>query len=298
VAKPLVAVDGASGTVGLTLMARLAGRQDIEVVPLGSKTPADERQAVLKRASVAVLCLPEAAARAAVAAAPKGLRILDASPAHRCTEGWVYGLPELSKDQPKAIRNADRVANPGCYATGAILLLRPFAEELARSNYPVSITAVGGYTSGGKKMIDAFEADPFGYRLYGLDLAHRHVPEIVKFARMQSAPIFMPAVAGHARGTLVQVPLQLGNLGLSVSDVENRLRESYNGGDVRVVARTVERHLEAQFNGPTPEDGLVVTVMQSADAASVVLTAAFDNLGKGAAGAASRNLTLMLELDG
>ncbi|KWT95563.1 N-acetyl-gamma-glutamyl-phosphate reductase [Variovorax sp. WDL1] len=241
-----------------------------------------------------MLCLPEAAARAAVASAPKGLRILDASPAHRTAEGWVYGLPELSKDQPGAIRHADRVANPGCYATGAILLLRPFAKELADADYPVSVTAVGGYTSGGKKMIEAFAADPFGYRLYGLDLNHRHVPEIVRFAQLKSTPVFMPAVAGYARGTLVQVPLHLTALGLRLEEVVERLQGAYRLTRVHVDVDTDTRHLDARCTGTNDEDGVFVSVHPSVDSSCLVLSAAFDNLGKGAAGAALNNVLLML----
>lgn len=292
-AKRQIALIGASGTVGLELGARLAQRGDLTVLQVDPRENCPE----LGDSEVAVLCLPEAASRAFVEQAPKGLRILDASSAHRTAPGWTYGLPELDGDQPQRIRDSSRVANPGCYATGAVLLLRPFTDELnERASVQVAITAVGGVSSGGRKMIAEAERAPFGYRLYGLDQQHRHIPEITAHTRLREDPIFMPAVASHFRGTLVQIPFAQSSLGLSAGQAYERLHAAYQcHPHIRVAAPGAETRFLAA-DALARRDEVAIQVTSDPTGARFVLTAQFCNLGKGAAGAAEKNLELMLNL--
>lgn len=300
--KPVVVIVGSSGTVGLDLAERLAAIADITVIGLSRTHSQEERQAILESATVAVLCLPEQAAIDFVgeAQAYPTLRILDASPAHRTSPGWVYGLPELNPSQSEKIHLSSRVANPGCYATGAILLLAPIMSALAQRGIveqpDIAITGIGGVTSGGTKMIAKAEADPFGYRLYGLHQEHRHIPEIKAFANLSDAPTFMPAVVAHQRGTMVQVPLNTRTLGLSFDESSAALQNAYaQTPNVRVHASVGDaRCLDGASLAGT--DGVRIDILTDADKRRMVLVARFDNLGKGAAGAAEQNLRLMLGL--
>lgn len=297
--KPNVLIVGNSGTVGLDLINRLSTMSGAIVVSglSRSHTPS-ERHALLQAADIAVLCLPESAAVAFVqeASAYPSLRILDASPAHRTNAGWTYGLPDLSRTQEESIRTARYVANPGCYATGAILLLRPLMQALAQKGVTdqpnVAITAIGGVSSGGNKMMAQAQASPFGYRLFGLTQEHRHIPEIQTFAGLNEEPIFMPAVAAHQRGTMVQIPFTTKQLGLSVDDTIAALQRAYAGTSVAVHAYTDDRFLDG--GELASQDGVRIDVLVDADKRRMVLVARFDNLGKGAAGAAVHNLRLML----
>lgn len=301
--KPVVVIVGSSGTVGLDLARRLSAMSaDIEVVGLSREDTAEERQGILERANLAVLCLPEAAAIAFVqeAQAYPSLRILDASPAHRTHSEWVYGLPELDSNQPQRIAQAKYVANPGCYATGAILLLRPLMQALAdvgiEDQPDVSITAVGGVSSGGKGMLARAQENPFGYHLYGLTQKHRHIPEITRFAKLDEEPIFMPSVVAHERGTMVQIGFTCRQLGISVADVGAVLQRAYKDSPSVAVHVGDEgaRHLDGAEMACS--DDVRIDVLTDAAKRRVVLVARFDNLGKGAAGAAEQNLRLMLGL--
>lgn len=299
--KPNVLIVGNSGTVGLDLLNRLSSMSGAIVVSglSRSHTPS-ERHALLQAADIAVVCLPEAASVEFVkeAKAYPALRILDASPAHRTHNDWVYGLPELSSTQENAIRHAAYVANPGCYATGAILLLRPLMQALANKGVheqpTIAITAIGGVSSGGNKMMDQAQEAPFGYRLFGLTQQHRHIPEIQTFAGLTEEPIFMPSVAAHQRGTMVQIPFTTKQLGLSVDETIAALNAAYPSGLVCVHAYTAERFLDGAELAS--QDGVRIDVLVDADKRRMVLVARFDNLGKGAAGAAVQNLRLMLGL--
>lgn len=292
-----VALVGASGTVGLELSKRLVERGDLVVKQLDGRSSARSLGPQLVDVDVAVLCLPDSAASAFVAAAPPDLRILDASAAHRTETGWTYGLPELGGGQAQAIRVSSRVANPGCYATGAILLLRPLTlGRQDAGSLQVAITAVGGYSTGGRNMLSSMQEDPFGYRLYGLDQAHRHIREIRRHACLQEEPIFMPAVAGHVRGTMVQIPFTREHLGLTYEQVLHRLQAAYQGKPrVQVSSEPPGRFLDgAALAG---RDDVAIHVLTDASQSRFVLTAQYDNLGKGAAGAAEQNLELMLGLE-
>ena len=300
--QPTVVIVGSSGTVGLDLAQRLHAIDGLTVLGLSRDTTSIHRQEILGRADLAVLCLPEAAAIEFTKEAEQypGLRLLDASPAHRTHPDWVYGLPELDANHASTIAASARVANPGCYATGAVLLLRPLMKALAlrgiEDQPDISITAIGGVTSGGKKMIAQAENEPFGYRLFGLNQTHRHIPEIKAFANLNEDPIFMPAVVAHQRGTMVQIPLTTRQLGLNVDEVVAALQDAYaDTPSVQVhVGEGDVRFLDGA--ALALQDGARVDVLTDGAKRRLVLVVRFDNLGKGAAGAAEQNVRLMLGL--
>ncbi|MCA8934316.1 MAG: N-acetyl-gamma-glutamyl-phosphate reductase [Rhodospirillaceae bacterium] len=310
-ARARVFIDGDAGTTGLQIRARLEPRDDIELLRIdpARRKDADARAELLNAADVVILCLPDDAAREAVSliTAPQ-VRVIDASTAHRTSGSWVYGLPELSPVQRAAVASARRVSNPGCYPTGAVLLVRPLVDAgLVPAGHPITVNAVSGYSGGGRKMIEEFEgtegAAPAGhpFRLYGLGLSHKHVPEIHRHAGLSHRPLFVPSVGRFAQGMLVSVPLALWALPAqpSLGDLRRALTERYRGERFIEMADAAETAALASLapEGLNGTNRVRLHVFGNEDDSHAVLVALLDNLGKGASGAAVQSLNLMLGRD-
>lgn len=303
---PVVFIDGDQGTTGLQIHARLQGRNDLHLLTLPDAERKDPqcRARAINSADIAVLCLPDNAARDAVATIENpAVRVIDASSAHRTTPGWVYGLPELEPEQAERIAQAKRVSNPGCYPTGAIALLRPLVDAgLLPSDYPLSIHAISGYSGGGRAAVQRHETlggeQAPTLQLYGLELAHKHVPEIQQHAGLTTRPIFLPGYAAYRQGIVLSIPLQLRLLPgrADAEQLQACLEQHYQG------ARHVQvmpLHQQGPAAALDPEalndtNDLRLAVYANPEHGQVLLTAVFDNLGKGASGAAVQNLELML----
>lgn len=300
---PLVFIDGDQGTTGLQIQDRLRGRSDLRLLTLPDADRRDpaRRAEALNSCDIALLCLPDAAARDAVAMVHNpAVRLIDASSAHRTAPGWVYGLPELAPGQAARIAAATRISNPGCYPTGALLLLRPLVDAgLLAGNQAMAIHAVSGYSGGGKARIaevDAGGAPPF--LAYGLGLDHKHVPEIARHAGLQVRPIFLPAYGSHAQGIVLTIPLHLDALpGRPDALALHAALAAHHAGNGHVRLMPLATAADAVTLDPTAlngSDDIALWVLQHPGHRQAVLAAVFDNLGKGAAGAAVQNLDLLL----
>jgi N-acetyl-gamma-glutamyl-phosphate reductase len=301
-----VFIDGAAGTTGLEIRDRLAGRADIDLItiPEERRKDAGARAEALNAADAVILCLPDDAAREAVALIDNPrVRVVDASTAHRTAADWTYGFAELEPGQRKALSASTRISNPGCYPTGFLALVRPLVREgLLPADMPLSVNAVSGYSGGGKSMIAMFEdaaapdATDTAFRAYALGLGHKHVPEMQKRAGLAHPPIFFPSVAKTYRGMLVEVPLHLHLLpGRPTGDaLRDVLRAAYDGSKVVRVANDNPGFLTIEQAAGT--DRLDLFVYADEKAGQARLIAALDNLGKGAAGAAVQNLNISLGL--
>jgi len=307
---PKIFIDGEAGTTGLHIHRRLGARRDLTLLSIdpARRKDASARRDMLNSADLVILCLPDAAAREAVQLIESNsVRVIDASTAHRTEAGWAYGLPEMTKTQRQVIAEARRVANPGCYPTGFIALVRPLVEAgLLPKTWPVTVNAVSGYTGGGKSMITEFEDETaptythVPYRIYALNLAHKHVPEMQAHAGLVHRPLFAPAVGRYAQGMIVEVPLQLDALPTKpqVKDVRMVLAESYDGEPFIEVTSVAEAAALKTLDpeGLNGTNRMKLYVFASEDGAQVRLVALLDNLGKGASGAAVQNMNLMLGL--
>lgn len=302
-----VFIDGEAGTTGLQIKQRLEGRRDLTLLSIdpARRKEASARAELLNAADLVILCLPDEAAREAVALiAEPSVKVIDASTAYRTDPAWTYGFPELTSVQRSAVAVAKRVSNPGCYPTGFLALVAPLVRDgLLPADWPVTVNAVSGYSGGGKSMIAEFEsretADNF--RIYGLTLAHKHVPEMKAHAGLLHPPLFQPAVGRYAQGMIVEVPLQLWALPgkPSLAQLHASLAVAYQGERFVEVASLEEA---ASLKGLDPEglngtNQLKLFVFGNAATGQARLVALLDNLGKGASGAAVQNLNLMLGLD-
>ena len=314
-----VFIDGESGTTGLQIRQRLEGRNDLAVASIDAaqrKDPA-RRAEMMNDADAVILCLPDDAARDAVGLIRNNrTRVIDASTAHRTTEGWTYGFPEMTVGQRAAIAGAGRVSNPGCYATGAIALLRPLVSRgVLPAGWPVTINAVSGYSGGGKALIAAFEdagspqATHDTFRLYAMGVVQKHIDEIQMYSALEGRPLFIPSIGRFAQGMLVSVPLQLWAIpGKPKLDaLHAALAEHYAGEhyiDVEPLEETLAIGLASSLDPRNPEpEGLndtnrmTLSVFGNPEHEQAVLLAKLDNLGKGASGQAVQNLNLMLGLE-
>jgi N-acetyl-gamma-glutamyl-phosphate reductase len=303
-----VFVDGQEGTTGLRIHEYLAARRDVEVLRIAAdqRKDAAERARLLNAADVAFLCLPDAASREAAAMVTNPHTcLIDASTAHRTVPGWAYGLPELARGQRDAIRASKRIANPGCHASAFILLLRPLVDAgLVPATYAVSATSITGYSGGGKKMIEQYQALPLepaltSPRPYGLNLAHKHLPEMAAHTGLASPPIFQPIVGNFYKGLSVSVPLSLKALGTTAEALQAAYTAHYAGERfIRVMPLRDTATLEGGFfDVQGCNDTNRVDLFVFASDTHAIVMARLDNLGKGASGAAVQAMNVHIGVD-
>ncbi|MCZ2328324.1 N-acetyl-gamma-glutamyl-phosphate reductase [Bartonella sp. F02] len=304
-----VFIDGEHGTTGLQIHKRLAARSDLELlsIPHEDRHKTDIRQDYLNQTDIAIFCLPDDTARQTVQflKSNKKIRIIDSSTAHRTASNWVYGFPEMTAGQKQRIQEARYVTNPGCYPTGAISLIRPLREVgLLNAYYPISINAVSGYTGGGKQLIAKMEnksrKDVFSknFFIYGLNLMHKHIPEIKTYGQIKQTPVFVPSVGRFPQGMIVNLPLHrnLFTKSANCTDIREILNTHYPDQSIISVAsqEETEKLTELDPECLANQDGIKLFVFGNDNEGIFNLCAVFDNLGKGASASAVQNLNLML----
>jgi N-acetyl-gamma-glutamyl-phosphate reductase len=297
-------IDGEAGTTGLQLRERLAGRRDFELLSIAADKRKDkeERKRLLNAADVAILCLPDDAAKESVSLIENDTtRVIDASTAYRVADGWTYGFAEMDRDQSNKIAGAKQVSNPGCWPQGGIATLRPLvAAGLIPADFPIIAYGISGYSGGGRTMIEDYEAkgeDANKFALYGLALKHKHLPELQTYSELSRTPLFTPAVGGFRQGMVVSVPLQLATLAKIPTGAQ--LHAAIADHYAAIPDSFVEVAPFGDTTGLNPElynntNRMRLHVFANDATAQAVLVAVYDNLGKGASGAAVQNLNLML----
>jgi len=308
-AKPKIYIDGQEGTTGLRIFERFAGRDDIEILTIDPalRKDADERKKLINASDITFLCLPDAAAKEAVSLVESDhVRIIDASTAHRTADGWAYGFPELSKAHREAIASGKRIANPGCHATGFVSLVYPLVSAgVLPKETAVTCFSLTGYSGGGKKMIAQYgdenrDAALDSPRIYGLTHQHKHLPEMQKVCGLDLAPLFTPIVADYYAGMLVSVPLMAQQLtGVSsLAQLHECYADAYAGQKIiKVMPLSAQAEVGGFLasNGLAGNDGLEIYVTGNDE--RMMVCARFDNLGKGASGAAVQSMNIMLGCD-
>jgi N-acetyl-gamma-glutamyl-phosphate reductase len=300
-------IDGGHGTTGIEIADRLAGRPELSLITLddAKRKDAGARRDALNAADIVILCLPDDAAREAVSLIDNDrTRVIDASTAHRVADGWTYGFPELEPGHRDRLANSRFVANPGCWPTGFLALVRPLTlAGLIPADWPVTVSGASGYSGGGKAMIAEYEGVdgvPTAFRAYGLGLGHKHVPEMTRYSGLLHPPLFAPAVASAYRGMLVEVPLQLRAMPgtPTLADIHAAIAAAYAGSPIVSVASLDESAAmgQATLEHVGATDRLALFVFGNADSGQARLVATLDNLGKGAAGAAVQNLNILAGL--
>ena len=302
--KPKIFIDGREGTTGLQIFDRLSDRDDISILMISERKRKDinERKKIINSADLVFLCLPDDAARESASLIDNDkTRVIDASAAHRTNPDWVYGFPELSKDQRGKIAKAKRVANPGCHATGIIAAVYPLISlGIMPRDYPLTCFSLTGYSGGGKQMILDYDekktADMYCPRIYGLDLNHKHLPEIIHVAGLKRTPVFCPVVADYYSGIATTITLHNGLLAGTpdAGYIRRKLDDYYTGEQFVTVAPTLGNGM-LESNWGVNTNMLEITVSGNDDL--TIVTSRFDNLGKGASGAAVQNMNIMLGAD-
>ncbi len=301
--KKKIFIDGREGTTGLGIVSRIEKRKDVELIVLEDsvRKDVDARKKAINESDITILCLPDEAAKQSVSLCEnENTIILDASTAHRTAEGWTYGLPELAKDQAEKIKNSKRVAVPGCHASGFITLVSPLVKSgILGKDALLTVHSITGYSGGGKKMIAQYESPEmdeclFAPRQYGLTQKHKHLPEMVHYTGLENAPVFCPIVSNFYSGMLVTVPIfkQYLQNGATIEDVKNVFKKAYDGSMNIEYIDDISEEGFANSNNLSGTDKMQVAVCGNED--RMILMARYDNLGKGASGAAAQCLDLIL----